>query len=180
MTSRQRSANCSHARASTGPKTAAGRARVWRNARRHGLAARNRIAGGVGAPNRGPQSELGGSDSGTSNSRGADRSDLDTRRPPAPHRAGFERRGPLVLSDVAKQLRALDRYARRALSRRYREELGRWHDCNQLLLHPTCVIFLERCLYRYRQVQNFGKRRRATLNCSIALSNCLVLVRKNP
>jgi hypothetical protein len=36
-------------------------------------------------------------------------------------------------------------------------ELGQWRDCNQLLLHPTCVIFLERCLYRYKQVQNLEK-----------------------
>ena len=44
-TSRQYTANRNNARSSTGPKTAAGKARVKRIARRHGLAARNRLSG---------------------------------------------------------------------------------------------------------------------------------------
>jgi hypothetical protein len=46
--SRQQIANRNNARSSTGPKTVAGRMRAKRNARRHGLAARNRLAGAVG------------------------------------------------------------------------------------------------------------------------------------
>ena|SRR6516165_5047782 len=46
--SRQQTANRNNARSSTGPKTAAGRVRAKLNARRHGLAARNRLAGALG------------------------------------------------------------------------------------------------------------------------------------
>ena len=46
-TSRQQTANRENARASTGPRTAAGQARAKRNARRHGLAARNRLSGSL-------------------------------------------------------------------------------------------------------------------------------------
>jgi hypothetical protein len=48
ISSRQQTANRNNARSSTGPKTVAGRMRAKRNARRHGLAARNRLAGALG------------------------------------------------------------------------------------------------------------------------------------
>jgi hypothetical protein len=107
--SRQQTVNRNNARSSTGPKTAAGRVRAKRNARRHGLAARNR-AGSKPSP-----AVL------TAAGRIAE-AQIDVVQVRAARRQliapGLNDEGTFVWSNVAKQLRALDRYERRALSRR--------------------------------------------------------------
>jgi len=64
-TSRQQTANRENARASTGPRTAADQARAKRNARRHGLAARNRLSGGLAKEVKALANQIAGSDPST-------------------------------------------------------------------------------------------------------------------
>jgi hypothetical protein len=61
-TSRQQTANRENARASTGPRTPASQARAKRNARRHGLAARNRLSGGLANEVKALTHQIAGSD----------------------------------------------------------------------------------------------------------------------
>src|SRR5262249_39288934 len=119
-TSRQQRANRNNACSSTGPKTAAGKARVKRNARRHGLAARNRFASllahSIAGSN--PSSAV------LTAARRIAEAQIDVVRVRAARQQliapGSSDEGTFVWSGVAKQLRALDRYERRALSRRKR------------------------------------------------------------
>jgi hypothetical protein len=123
--SRQQAANRDNARASTGPKTAAGSARVWCNARRHGLAARNRIAGAPAKEADALAHRIAGRNPSSAVLTAARRiaeAQIDLVRARAARRhliaPGLSDGGLFVLSDVTKQLRALDRYERRAISRR--------------------------------------------------------------
>jgi hypothetical protein len=126
-TSRQQTANRENARASTGPRTAAGQARAKRNARRHGLAARNRLSGGLAKEVHALAHRIAGSNPSTAVLTAAGRiaeAQIDVVQVRAARRQliapGLSNEGTFVWSDVAKQLRALDRYERRALSRRKR------------------------------------------------------------
>jgi hypothetical protein len=125
--SRQQIANRNNARSSTGPKTVAGRMRAKRNARRHGLAARNRLAGAVGNEAQALMHQIAGSNPSSAVLTAAGRiaeAQIDVVQVRAARRqliaAGLNYEGTFVWSDLAKQLRALDRYERRALSRRKR------------------------------------------------------------
>jgi hypothetical protein len=125
-TSRQQTANRKNARASTGPRSAAGRSRANRNARRHGLAARNRLTGTFANEVKALAYRIAGSNPSTAALTAAHRiaeAQIDLIRVRAARQhliaPGLSEGGPLVLSDVAR-LRALDRYERRALSRRKR------------------------------------------------------------
>jgi hypothetical protein len=126
-TSRQQTANRENARASTGPRMAAGQARAKRNARRHGLAARNRLSGGLAKEVKALANRIAGSDPSTAVLTAAGRI-AEAQIDLVQVRAARQRIIPpslsdeetFVWSDVAKQLRALDRYERRALSHRKR------------------------------------------------------------
>jgi hypothetical protein len=152
--SRKQIANCNNARASTGPKTVTGKARVRRNARRHGLAARNRFVGTLANEANALAHCLVGSNVSPAVLTAALRiaeAQIDLVQVRAvrhrliapglsdegygsqtytamPTRKMLQvTQGPatsekfmFVLSDAAKQLRALDRYEARALARRKR------------------------------------------------------------
>ena len=125
--SRQQIANRNNAHSSTGPKTAAGKARVKCNARRHGLAARNRLAGALGNEAQALAHYIAGSNPSSAVLTAAGRiaeAQIDVVQVRAARRQliapGLNDEGTFVWSDLAKQLRALDRYERRALSRRKR------------------------------------------------------------
>jgi hypothetical protein len=127
ISSRQRTANRNNARSSTGPKTVAGRMRAKRNARRHGLAARNRLAGAVGYEAQALMHQIAGGNPSSAVLIAAGRiaeAQIDVVQVRAARRQliapGLSNEATFVWSDVAKQLRALDRYERRALSRRKR------------------------------------------------------------
>jgi hypothetical protein len=128
-TSRRHTANRNNARASTGPKTAAGKARVSRNAWRHGLAARNRFAGAPANEVYVLALRIAGSNASSAVLTAAHRiaeAQIDLVRVRAatrkmlPHGPATSEEFVCVLSDVAKQLRALDRYEERVLRRRNR------------------------------------------------------------
>jgi hypothetical protein len=153
-TPRQQAANRNNARASTGPKTAAGKARLKHNARRHGLASRNWFSGALAKQAHVLAHRIAGDNASAAVLTAARRvaeAQLDVNRvrtarhrliAPAlssggywsqTHRSVPTRKmlammhGPatpekfmFVLSDVARQLRALDRYEERALRRRRR------------------------------------------------------------
>ena len=125
--SRQQTANRNNARSSTGPKTVARRMRAKRNARRHGLAARNRLAGALGNEAHALAHRIAGSNPSPAVLTAAGRiaeAQIDVAQVRAARRQliapGLNAEGTFVWSDVTKQLRALDRYERRALSRRKR------------------------------------------------------------
>jgi len=118
--SRQQTANRNNARSSTGPKTAAGRVRAKLNARRHGLAARNRLAGALGNEVQVLTLQIAGSNPSPAALTAAGRiaeAQIDVVQVRAVRRQliapGFNDEGTFVWSDVAKH----DRYERRALSR---------------------------------------------------------------
>jgi hypothetical protein len=124
--SRQLTANRNNSRSSTGPKTPAGRTRAKRNARRHGLAGRNRLAGAL-RNEAALAHRIAGSDASSAVLTAAGRiaeAQIDVVQVRAARRKliapGLSNEGTFVWSAVAKQLRALDRYERRALSRRKR------------------------------------------------------------
>jgi hypothetical protein len=126
-TSRQQTANRENARASTGPRTAAGQARVKRNARRHGLAARNRLSGSVANEVKALAHQIAESNPSSAVLSAAGRiaeAQIDLVHARAARQQliapSLSDEETFVWSDVAKQLRALDRYEQRALSRRKR------------------------------------------------------------
>jgi hypothetical protein len=126
-TSRQQTANRENARASTGPRTAAGQARVKRNARRHGLAARNRLSGSVANEVKALAHQIAESNPSSAVLSAAGRiaeAQIDLVQVRAARQQliapSLSDEETFVWSDVAKQLRALDRYEQRALSRRKR------------------------------------------------------------
>jgi hypothetical protein len=126
-TSRQQTANRENARASSGPGTAGGRARAKRNARRHGLAARNRPSGGLAEEVKALAHQIAGSNPSSAVLTAAGRiaeAQIDLVQVRVAHRqliaSSLSDEETFVWSDLAKQLRALDRYERRALSRRKR------------------------------------------------------------
>jgi hypothetical protein len=126
-TSRQQTANCKNARASTGPRTAAGQARTKRNARRHGLAARNRLTGTLANEVQALAHRIAGSNPSSAVLTAAGRiaeAQIDLVQVRAARQQliapSLSDEETFVWSDVAKQLRALDRYEQRALSRRKR------------------------------------------------------------
>jgi hypothetical protein len=126
-TSRQQTANRENARASTGPRTAAGQARVKRNARRHGLAARNRLSGSVANEVKALAHQIAESNPSPAVLSAAGRiaeAQIDLVQVRAARQQliapSLSDEETFVWSDVAKQLRALDRYEQRALSRRKR------------------------------------------------------------
>jgi hypothetical protein len=126
-TSRQQTANRENARASTGPRSAAGQARAKRNARRHGLAARNRLSGTLANEVKALAHQIAGSNPSSAVLTAAGRiaeAQIDLVQVRAARRQliapSLSDEETFVWSDVAKQLRALDRYERRALSRRKR------------------------------------------------------------
>jgi hypothetical protein len=126
-TSRQQNANRENARASTGPRTAEGRARAKRNARRHGLAARNRLSGGLANEMKALAHQIAGSNPSSAVLMAAGRiaeAQIDLVQVRAARQQliapSLSHEETFAWSDLAKQLRALDRYERRALSRRKR------------------------------------------------------------
>jgi len=126
-TSRRQTANRKNARASTGPRTAAGQARAKRNARRHGLAARNRLSGTLPNEVKALAYRIAGSNPSSAVLTAAGRiaeAQIDLVQVRAARQQliapSLSDEETFVWSDVAKQLRALDRYERRALSRRKR------------------------------------------------------------
>jgi hypothetical protein len=126
-TSRQQTANRENARASTGPRSAAGQARAKRNARRHGLAARDRLSGTLANEVKALAHQIAGSNPSSAVLTAAGRiaeAQIDLVQVRAARRQliapSLSDEETFVWSDAAKQLRALDRYERRALSRRKR------------------------------------------------------------
>ena len=126
-TSRQQTANRENARASNGLRTAAGQARAKRNARRHGLAARNRLSGGLANEVKALARRIAGSNPSTAVLTAAGRiaeAQIDLVQARAARQQivaqSLSDEETFVWSDAAKQLRALDRYERCALSRRKR------------------------------------------------------------
>ena len=125
--SRQQTANRENARASTGPRTAAGQARVTRKARRHGLAAGNRLTDTLANEVKALAHRITGSNPSTAALVAAARiaeAQIDLVQVRAARQQiiapSLSDEETFVWSEVAKQLRALDRYERRALSRRKR------------------------------------------------------------
>lgn len=127
-TPRQQTANRKNARSSTGPRTAVGQARAKRNARRHGLSARNRLGGTL--TNEAALAlvhQIAGSNPSSAVLTAAGRiaeAQIDLVQVRTARRQliapALSNERTFFWSEVAKQLRALDRYERRALSRRKR------------------------------------------------------------
>jgi len=141
-TSRQQTANLKNARASTGPRTTAGKARAKRNARRHGLAARNRFAGALATHTHALADQIAGRNASSAVLSAAHRiaeAQIDVVQVRAARQQliapSLSDEETFVWSDVAKQLRALDRYEQLALSRRKRAS----EDLDTIrILEATC------------------------------------------
>jgi hypothetical protein len=125
--SRQQTANRENARASTGPRSAADWSRANRNARRHGLAAHNRLTGTLANEVKALAHQIAGSNPSAAVLTAAGRiaeAQIDLAQARAARQQiiapSLSDEETFVWSEVTKQLRALDRYARRALSRRKR------------------------------------------------------------
>jgi hypothetical protein len=137
ITLRKLQANRKNARASTGPKSAAGKARSARNSRRHGLAMPIWSDCSLGADAKALAHEIAGTSAellafalriaeaqiDLVRVRRARRDMIEPGLSPYSSYVPRKRTSPpeelaLVLSDVAPQLEAMDRYERRAISRR--------------------------------------------------------------